>query len=865
MGLMLLLLLCASVRAYVDVDCTHASTDAMTYIPNLKRRVTFAEIRGFMVHDLELILATRSAPPTFGLFVIESSLKLALARNTTCVMGRLAACLVLRIANSERRHPRVLCEGILLKPGTMKDLFTTSWPIFALYSLFQQHEDFHTCEDQEDHPSINWRAFLTSVQNWTDHVPTRELLDCRHTKTESCIAKWDDFSKVESQQLQALTDFGAPVTNLGGLDIRVGTSTVRELTKRCWAGVLAAKLAYAIVLAGARLDIMSMVETFLVFVMREILARLDDVQRTPWRLFALCNRVSMQRLYNVDSRCVPSSWMPATCAHYRDAVRRVPTKHVVLTFLPAEDMVNFEGFFKNLYIIGVGPVLAIAENLKAYDACKKAIVHEPLSECVHANSDSAPKLLTKYFLIEVALREGKEVLWIDGPAVILLQNPVSACMSTPQSDLLIAEELFNSNPRNAIFYARHGSLQLVQLMAEWLRSVPYSHEERGWHFLVKRAQGKSDVEHMSFLPHLDDLTSISVGILESSFEFVSSEGYAGSIEHAQRTIAFVVMDNHIETSEESRKCRDVFYQARGRDPNSRLWYNLCAKYRFHAVNPKSAGGTKAPLRHFVHISYAQGCCEKEQRRSSQTALEFGCDESRSLNGTELSPEFVAKNEALLEFDRTRFMHHKTPSNTKGYYVWKPYILLKTLQDPTLPWNDTVIVYTDAGLTFINPIRGPITDALQHSDGVGFMTEMYEQDWSKRDAFVLLDADVPSIASTHQLMSGFVALRKTALAVQFATAWLAACETRRVITEEPSETALPEYPSFRNNNDDQTAFSITFKKFGFTALPKVAKVHLLDASRNLAKFRYTLHNAAVGKHVSADAWNDAADEEATTLS
>eukprot|EP00397_Hematodinium_sp_SG-2012_P005287 GEMP01005305.1.p1 GENE.GEMP01005305.1~~GEMP01005305.1.p1 ORF type:complete len:783 (+),score=157.51 GEMP01005305.1:529-2877(+) len=781
-------------------------------------------------------------------------------------MGRLAACLVSRITDRDGRRLRRLCEDLLLKPGSTKDLFTTSWPIFKLYSLLQKHEDFHTCEDQDDHPSINWRTFLTAVQNWTDHVPTQYLLDCRrHTiESEDCTDKWRRFATIDAEKMRTMSALASPVTSFAGLDLNMGGSTVRDLTTRCWGGVLAAKLISATVLAIGRVDILSMLQIYMDVALSNIISLTEQVLRSPWRLYALCHRLTLEMGYDVDSQCLPSSRVPAKCAHYRDAVRRVPTKHVVLTFLPAEDMVNFEGFFKNLYIIGVGPVLAIAENLKAYDACKKAIVHEPLSECVHANSDSAPKLLTKYFLIEVALREGKEVLWIDGPAVILLQNPVSVCMSTPQSDLLIAEELFNSNPRNAIFYARRGSLQLVQLMAEWVRSVPYSHEERGWHFLVKRAQGKSDVEHMSFLPHLDDLTSISVGILESSFEFVSSEGYAGSIEHAQRTIAFVVMDHHSETRVASPKCRDLFYQARGRDPNSQWWYNLCAKHRFHAVNPKSAGGTKAPLRHFVHISYAQGCCEKEQRRSSQTALEFGCDESRSLNGTELSPEFVAKNEALLEFDRTRFMHHKTPSNTKGYYVWKPYILLKTLQDPMLPWNDTVIVYTDAGFAFINPIRGPITDALQHSDGVGFMTEMYEQDWSKRDAFVLLDADVPSIASTHQLMSSCFALRKTALAVQFATAWLAACETRRVITEEPSETQFPEYPHFRNNNDDQTAFSITFKKFGFTALPQRVAGRILDASRNLAKFRYAFHKAAAGKLVSADAWNAAADEHATAL-
>ena len=33
-------------------------------------------------------------------------------------------------------------------------------------------------------------------------------------------------------------------------------------------------------------------------------------------------------------------------------------------------------------------------------------------------------------------------------------------------------------------------------------------------------------------------------------------------------------------------------------------------------------------------------------------------------------------------------------------------------------------------------------------------------------------------------------------------------------EEPSILGLPDYGTYRNNNDDQTAFSLLFKKFGF---------------------------------------------------
>lgn len=34
---------------------------------------------------------------------------------------------------------------------------------------------------------------------------------------------------------------------------------------------------------------------------------------------------------------------------------------------------------------------------------------------------------------------------------------------------------------------------------------------------------------------------------------------------------------------------------------------------------------------------------------------------------------------------------------------------------------------------------------------------------------------------------------------------------RIMTEEPSVLGMPDYYSYKNNNDDQTAFSLLFKR------------------------------------------------------
>ena len=83
----------------------------------------------------------------------------------------------------------------------------------------------------------------------------------------------------------------------------------------------------------------------------------------------------------------------------------------------------------------------------------------------------------------------------------------------------------------------------------------------------------------------------------------------------------------------------------------------------------------------VAISYAQGCCLNDQIRCADTASAVaGITDVRMYNGSILDPDFTLRNKFLLEFPRLgRLIRFKTPSAKKGYFVWKPYVVLKTLE------------------------------------------------------------------------------------------------------------------------------------------------------------------------------------------
>eukprot|EP00439_Symbiodinium_sp_Y106_P066351 s1418_g10.t2 len=169
---------------------------------------------------------------------------------------------------------------------------------------------------------------------------------------------------------------------------------------------------------------------------------------------------------------------------------------------------------------------------------------------------------------------------------------------------------------------------------------------------------------------------------------------------------------------------------------------------------RDLGCNATPAARIVHANFADGCCEREQAQSSESALRFGASENRPLRGDFLDDAFRRKNEVLLNFNRTpELTQHKTPSGKVGYYVWKPYVVLRTLLDPSLPWETTVVVWTDAGIHFVSDMRPLIHEFLRDSDVAATRTPMNEGDFSKRDAFVLLDADFPSIMETNQIATG----------------------------------------------------------------------------------------------------------------
>jgi len=95
----------------------------------------------------------------------------------------------------------------------------------------------------------------------------------------------------------------------------------------------------------------------------------------------------------------------------------------------------------------------------------------------------------------------------------------------------------------------------------------------------------------------------------------------------------------------------------------------------------------------------------------------------------------------------------------------------------------------------------------------------EKKYSKRDAFILLDADYPIYTDTFQYMAGIQVYKKSEYTENFLIKLLNYSSDKRIITDAPNTQGFPNYKEFIENRHDQTVLSILIKKFIFSNLNK----------------------------------------------
>jgi hypothetical protein len=217
------------------------------------------------------------------------------------------------------------------------------------------------------------------------------------------------------------------------------------------------------------------------------------------------------------------------------------------------------------------------------------------------------------------------------------------------------------------------------------------------------------------------------------------------------------------------------------------------------------------------VNYANRRFRSLQQRNAKSALAVGgIDQVCSFAPQDIDASFASRNRHILDQERGN-----------GYWLWKPYFIRHVLQ--TLRPDD-YLFYCDAGAHFLAPID-PLVAVMQRDDQdvLVFELSLPEGDWTKRDAFVLLDCDRPEFVQSRQRLASFHLWRNSERARAIVDEWLQAAQDERLSTDTPNQCGLPNHPGFEEHRHDQSLLSLVTKKHGLTAYRNPAQ------GRNLREY------------------------------
>lgn len=156
------------------------------------------------------------------------------------------------------------------------------------------------------------------------------------------------------------------------------------------------------------------------------------------------------------------------------------------------------------------------------------------------------------------------------------------------------------------------------------------------------------------------------------------------------------------------------------------------------------------------------------------------------------------------------------SNSRGYgyWIWKPYLVLKTLEK--MEEND-ILVYADAGCTFNHdgiPRLHEYFDMVRNSDyGIlSFNLSHLQKTFTKMDLFDFLEMNDETYKQFTILMATIFIIKKCPHSVELVKKWYDVMSNHyHLIDDSPS--ILPNDVDYVEHRHDQSVFSLLLYKYG----------------------------------------------------
>ena len=201
----------------------------------------------------------------------------------------------------------------------------------------------------------------------------------------------------------------------------------------------------------------------------------------------------------------------------------------------------------------------------------------------------------------------------------------------------------------------------------------------------------------------------------------------------------------------------------------------------------------------ISINFANNDFKRQQWWNTKTAkLLGGVDKVIEYGPDDIDSDFLEKNNRLFKY-----------SKGFGNYFWKPFLINKTLKKLN---EGDYLVYADSGTVFIKNIKSIIAYMeVKKADVICFTLPLIEKQWTKRDAFILMDCDNSFYTDSVQVTGNFILLKKSENSQKFIDQYLECCSDYRIISDAENVMGSVNYPEFIAHRHDQSVLSLLCKK------------------------------------------------------
>lgn len=202
----------------------------------------------------------------------------------------------------------------------------------------------------------------------------------------------------------------------------------------------------------------------------------------------------------------------------------------------------------------------------------------------------------------------------------------------------------------------------------------------------------------------------------------------------------------------------------------------------------------------IAINYANSKYRKAQVLNTKTAYTKGkVDKVIEYSPKDIDEDFRKKNKNVFQCERG-----------DGYWIWKPYIILKTLKQAD---EGDYIFYADSGSYYINRVQELINTMEKEQVSImSFELPFLEKEYTKREVLEAFNMwKNTKIMNSPQRLATFILIKCNSESKMFFEEFLCYACKNNLITDY-LRTDISQDKAFIENRHDQSIFSLLCKKW-----------------------------------------------------